>query len=229
MSRLWFWLVLLCLHASPVWAQSQEDIQKAATLFDQAETFYQIQDYQKALELYKEAFVLSKATELLFNIGQCYRFLGQPQEAKRAYNTFLRSLPAESSLRTDVERIIASLPKEKQTEGLPTTTMAPPALLLDRTRVFDLPGKELARTFVVSEVLLGSFIVLGASSLAFKRIVENTGDVPESRRNLGFALSLAADISWIGAGVSFAVAYKKKNNQLLKLYKEQSPALSVNP
>jgi tetratricopeptide (TPR) repeat protein len=214
-----FFVMCLFLLSTSVMAQSKEDIQRAAEIFRQAEVQYEIQSYQKALELYKEAYVLSEAPEILFNMGQCYRLLGQTEEARRAYNTFLRNLSADDPLRKDVERLLGSLPEKPGTPSktnVPTNTLSNIPLFAPPPRVFDLPTKELARTFVASELLLGSFVVLGIGSLAFKSRVQNQGDVPESLRGAGFAVSLAADLCWIGSGVAFVGSYRKKNRQLLQ-------------
>ena len=66
-SALWFCL-LLCFSMT---ASAQED--KAQKLFEEAELYFKASRYDKAAELYTEAFVASQIPDLLFNVAQCYR------------------------------------------------------------------------------------------------------------------------------------------------------------
>jgi PEGA domain len=52
-----------------------------------------LKKYKKALRAYKRAFVLKKHPFLFFNMGQCYRLMGNPMAAWLAYRKFLNVLP----------------------------------------------------------------------------------------------------------------------------------------
>src|SRR5262245_24860925 len=91
-------LCLLSLDRAVALAQgsgkpSKEDRAEARRLFDEAERHYKLQEYQEALDRYKDAYRLSNLPELLFDIGQCYRQLGRYEEAIRSYQWFLRDDP----------------------------------------------------------------------------------------------------------------------------------------
>lgn len=84
---------------------SNDAREKAAALFKQAEAYYRVQDYEKALEGYKQAYLLSLEPSLLFNMGQCYRQLGKYEEALKAYKSFLRDEP-NNPLAAEVENLV---------------------------------------------------------------------------------------------------------------------------
>jgi tetratricopeptide (TPR) repeat protein len=89
-------------------AATPEQMQQAAATFEIAEKNYKVGDYEKALEGYKEAYVLSGEADLLFNIGQCQRKLNRNEEAIRSYKNFLQERP-NTPIKSDVEAIIREL------------------------------------------------------------------------------------------------------------------------
>jgi tetratricopeptide (TPR) repeat protein len=82
--------------------------EKAAALFKEADANYKVREFAKALAGYKEAYLLSSEPVLLFNIGQCYRQMGQLDEALKSYEAFLRDDPT-SALRANAEARIKEL------------------------------------------------------------------------------------------------------------------------
>jgi tetratricopeptide (TPR) repeat protein len=68
-------------------------LEEARRLFDEASIQYKTGDYQQALESFKQVYALTQEPSILFNIGQCQRFLGQPEEAVKSFRTFLRDAP----------------------------------------------------------------------------------------------------------------------------------------
>src|SRR5688572_22732200 len=90
---------ILTLWASPALGQasalapSEKSIDKAQALYQAAELFYKDKEYDQALTNYKAAYQLSLAAPLLFNMAQCYRLLGQKEEAASAYRRFLEAEP----------------------------------------------------------------------------------------------------------------------------------------
>jgi tetratricopeptide (TPR) repeat protein len=109
-------LVFFCLLliAPLSFAQTDQEMALAAKRFDEGESSYRLQEYDKALEAYKAAYVLSKAPDLIYNIGQCQRLLGKYEEAITSYKTFLREVPdaptrknAEGFIK-EMERLLAS-------------------------------------------------------------------------------------------------------------------------
>lgn len=129
MNRLLIGLFAVSLFWSPA-ALSQQtpsdaDMQKAAQRFDEAEKYYKIGEYQKALDGYKEAYLLSGEADLLFNIGQCHRKLGHNDDALAAYHNYLREKP-DASNKSDVEAIIQDLETQKKNAPPPKSAPADP-------------------------------------------------------------------------------------------------------
>lgn len=97
---------------------SEEDMKKAAALFEQAEKKFKISEYQAALEDYKQAYLLSDEASLLFNIAQCHRFLGNDQEAIKSYRNFLKDANPDPQFKTLAEKLIVELEeKAKNPQG----------------------------------------------------------------------------------------------------------------
>ena len=63
-------------------------IEKAALLFQQAETQAAQKSWQKALELYQEAYITYPKAEYVFKIARCHEKLGNLPMALEAYLTF---------------------------------------------------------------------------------------------------------------------------------------------
>jgi tetratricopeptide (TPR) repeat protein len=85
--------LIFCLFTSPP-SFAQDDAKKleqAQDIFIQAQTFYNTGDYANALELFKEAYRLTFAVDLLFNIAQCQRQLNLLDEARKSYNRVIHA------------------------------------------------------------------------------------------------------------------------------------------
>lgn len=110
-------LAVICLLFAPLIGEAKpknppdENREKAALIFKEAESAYKLQKFEEALNGFQEAYELISEPLLLFNIAQCYRQLGRLGEAKKAYQTFLRDAP-KSSLRANAEERIKELDAE---------------------------------------------------------------------------------------------------------------------
>src|SRR5262245_47198559 len=89
--------------------KESEKLAKAEELFTEAERYFSVGEYEKALEDYKQSYILSGAPELLFNIGQCQRQLKQFEEAEKSYQAFLRQVPETDPTRPKVEALIQEI------------------------------------------------------------------------------------------------------------------------
>jgi tetratricopeptide (TPR) repeat protein len=94
----WLTLVACLFLAQPIYAQSKEDLAKAKELVTKADGLFKTNDVEKALELYKEAYILSNRAEVQFNMGQCYRALKDHENAIKSYKRFLAEYKKQSSL-----------------------------------------------------------------------------------------------------------------------------------
>ncbi|MGN6108053.1 MAG: tetratricopeptide repeat protein [Kofleriaceae bacterium] len=70
--------------------------------------FYDLGEWDEAIERFKEAYQLRADPASLFNIAQAYRLKGDCVEAQRFYKTYRRNFPAQSNI-PRVERFISEL------------------------------------------------------------------------------------------------------------------------
>jgi tetratricopeptide (TPR) repeat protein len=125
-------LLVALLSAAPVGAQPapkptiEEKRQQAASLFAEAEKFYAVQEWQKALDLYKESYLLSVEPALLYNIAQCQRQLGKLEESLKSYRAFIRGAPSHP-YRPNAEEFIRVLDEQIRQNGGPRPPVSQPS------------------------------------------------------------------------------------------------------
>jgi tetratricopeptide (TPR) repeat protein len=119
MKQLVFWL-FFCF-ALPAMASSNET---ATTRYEEARTYYYLQQYEKALVGFQSAYLLSSKPVLLLNIAQCYRQLDRYEEAIRGYKAYLDADP-KTTYRSKVEALIKEV-EEKQ-KLITTETVSEPS------------------------------------------------------------------------------------------------------
>jgi tetratricopeptide (TPR) repeat protein len=82
----------------------------ARALFQQGEVKFNLGDFEGAAADYQAAYEIDHRPALLFNIGQCYRNLGNYERARFFYRRFLALAPRTPN-RRETERLIASMSK----------------------------------------------------------------------------------------------------------------------
>lgn len=65
------------------------DLEMAKRHFEVAKGYFDAQEYEKARQEFEKAYALKSEPELLFNIGQCYRLLGNLKETIKTFNQYL--------------------------------------------------------------------------------------------------------------------------------------------
>lgn len=103
---------------------ARADQAQARIHFEKGKTFFEVDEYRKAIEEFKAAHIEKADPAFLYNIAECYRHLGEVKEALTFYRRFLSLSPANDRSRPIVERRIAELqaaPDER------TTPQAEPA------------------------------------------------------------------------------------------------------
>lgn len=108
-----------------------EDRAKAREMFKVGMQHYDLAEYKEALVAFKEAYRNYEEPTILFNIGQCYRQLGDKEQAIRFYRTFLIKQP-DSPRKAEVRDLIDKLEKmvaeeRKTTAQPPQGTIPPPS------------------------------------------------------------------------------------------------------
>ncbi len=81
---------------------------EAKALYDKGITHYNLGEYDKAIAAFRQAYEISLAPGLLFNIAQAHRLNKDYEQASKLYSTYLRLKP-DAPNRADVEARIAEM------------------------------------------------------------------------------------------------------------------------
>jgi tetratricopeptide (TPR) repeat protein len=130
------WVVLVASLLAGQSAAHAEDAEKARQLFSQGSKFYDVGQFDKAIEAWQQGYDQKPDPSFLFNIAQAYRQKDDPKQAIFFYKSYLRNSPKAAN-RADVEQRIAALQKQidtgvkaappgPTTPPPPSTTTAPP-------------------------------------------------------------------------------------------------------
>lgn len=128
-------LVVLVFCFSLAWiasAQQTPENEGSKIAYRAGFDYFGIQDYQRALEQFQIAYDLSKNPAILFNIAQCYRLLGQTQDALTYYERYLKESSEDSELtireqsKEFIRELSSETPKSKPTA--PTSSPIPAAI-----------------------------------------------------------------------------------------------------
>src|SRR3954471_6400336 len=115
-------LSIVCLCLLPRLALA--DAASARAHFDKGRTFFEVDEYRKAIAEFKAAHIEKPDPAFLYNIAECYRRLGEVPEALQFYRRFLATTPPDDKTRPAVEQRVVDLktvaeePKVGATEPL---------------------------------------------------------------------------------------------------------------
>src|SRR5687767_9859602 len=110
-----FLLLMVCLAvAVPVRTASADDpaTRAARRHFERGEKLFALGKFDDALEEYQTAFDAKPLPGSLYNIGQCYRNLGDYDQAIFSFKKYLKLEP-EAANKDSVERLIEELEEQK--------------------------------------------------------------------------------------------------------------------
>jgi hypothetical protein len=109
-------LALFFLALAARVAAADDAITKAAKQhFERGQKLYTLTKFREALDEYQQAFDAKPIPDFLFNIGQCYRNLGDYDSAIFSYKKYLASAP-DAPNRAQVEQLIDELQARKDQE-----------------------------------------------------------------------------------------------------------------
>jgi hypothetical protein len=114
----------LCLSASVARA---DDAAAARELFTQGNTFFDLGQFDKAIDAWQRGYQLKNDPGFLYNIGQAYRQMGDPDKAIFFYKRYLANSPKAKN-RSEVEQKIEALQKQVQEHQPPAATSGPAAV-----------------------------------------------------------------------------------------------------
>jgi len=104
--------------AGPELAPGEAD-RKARSLFEQGRVAYEEGRYRDSWDYFRQAYLLSKRPELLYNVGQSADRLRMDREALEAFRLYLARLPNAHNRREVENRVRALEERIRQEEGGP--------------------------------------------------------------------------------------------------------------
>ncbi|MEA2696960.1 MAG: hypothetical protein QOI66_1231 [Myxococcales bacterium] len=114
------WALLAGVTFFSVTAWAEVDVKRAKEHYSKAESLYRVERFQDAFTEYQEAYLAKPEPNLLFNMAQCQRKMGNRAEAVRFYRRFLAEKPNPPNLAM-VEQHLRDLEAVQ-----PPTTLPPP-------------------------------------------------------------------------------------------------------
>jgi tetratricopeptide (TPR) repeat protein len=157
---------------------------KAKSYFDEGQKHYQIGEYQKALDAFKAGYLAKPNASFLYNLGQCYRQMKQPEDAIREYKAYLRESPNAPN-RADVEGFLKEM--EKLQSDRDAEAKAAAAKAAD-----DAKAAQAAQSAQAQQVAQQSATPTAAAT--------------EKPRSKWWIAGVVAGVVVVGAGVGLAVA-----------------------
>ena len=107
-------ILALLFAATPAFAEDPAT-RVAKRHFDRGEKLFALGKFDEALDEYQKAFDAKSIPDFLFNIGQCYRNLGDYEQAIFSFKKYLKLEP-DAPDKEKVEKLIDEL-EEKQERG----------------------------------------------------------------------------------------------------------------
>lgn len=105
-------------------AARADDAAQARDLFTQGNTFFDLGQFDKAIDAWQRGYQLKNDPGFLYNIGQAYRTMGDADKAIFFYKRYLINAPRAKN-RAEVEQKIEVLQKQVQERQAPPTGLAP--------------------------------------------------------------------------------------------------------
>jgi hypothetical protein len=110
---------ILAGSASSVAAAAESDKAVARAHYETATRLYDLREYAKALDEYKAAYLAKPDPAFLFNIGQCFRKLGNTASAVDFYQQYLKKTPPDDPNRAQAEARIRDIEVGRDSEEDP--------------------------------------------------------------------------------------------------------------
>ena len=112
-------IVAVCAALSSRALCAENDKAVARAHYETATRLYDLREYAKALDEYKAAYLAKPDPAFLFNIGQCFRKLGNTASALDFYQQYLKKTPAEDPNRIQAEARIRDIELGRESEDDP--------------------------------------------------------------------------------------------------------------
>jgi tetratricopeptide (TPR) repeat protein len=114
---------------------ARADSSQARAHFEKGRRYFLVDEYRKAIDEFKAAYVQKPDPAFLYNVAECYRRLDEPKDAIVYYRRFLSQAPASDPARANAQRRVSELEAAASSPaqapapplaGTDTTAMAPP-------------------------------------------------------------------------------------------------------
>jgi len=112
---------LLCIAPARLALGAEPDKAAAKAHYEAGTRLYDIHEYDAALKEYKAGYLTRPDPSFLYNIGQCYKRLGMPVQAREFFREYLKKAPLDDPNRAQAGARL----RELETEANGTTN--PPA------------------------------------------------------------------------------------------------------
>jgi len=119
-----------------------EDRAAAKAHYEAATRLYDVHEYGEALKEYKAGYLTRPDPSFLFNIAQCYKRLGQPEQAREFFREYLKKaapgdpnrVQAEARIRElDTREVAVPAPPPASAEAAPPAPGDLPAAAVDKS------------------------------------------------------------------------------------------------
>jgi len=104
-----FMTLALCMGLAPLAQSAADDKVAAKAHYEAATRLYDVHEYDEALREYKAGYLTRPDPSFLFNIGQCYKKLGMPEQAREFFREYLKKAPSDDPNRSQAESRIREL------------------------------------------------------------------------------------------------------------------------
>ena len=163
-------VIALVLIGSTAHAGKLDEAKRAQARqrFEAGSKFYNLREYDKALEEFKAVYLLTGEPSLLFNVGQCERQLERFVDARKSFQSYLREGTMDDQQREKVKALVAAIDQaskeaaEKDAAKLrlsqpetPSTSRVVPPLVVEAAR------PKRTRPWVWGVVGAGTVVVVG--------------------------------------------------------------------
>lgn len=118
-------LAIFAFGAAGVPAHADDGTRVAKAHVEKAKKLFNLGKFDDALSEYQKAYDAKPLPKLLFNIAQCYRNLGQVDQAIFTYKSYLQNVPNAGN-RAEVEATIDQLEDEKARGESQRLKLTPP-------------------------------------------------------------------------------------------------------
>lgn len=198
-------LLNLTVISSTAWAQDDTEA-KLEALNAKALERYKAQDYEAAIELFKQAYEIDPIPNLLYNIAKCHEKLKNWDEAIKYYNEFVVSPDVDAKVRKETLEYIEGLRKVQELEKQQNDPKKDPDPIKKPVEPKPDEGPDRTGAYIslgAGAALIGTGVAFGLLASGQQSTFESatTSQARKDARSTGTTYALVADVGY-GLGVA---------------------------